>query len=232
MIKLENLKVYNIVDAMRGMRNPMESWHLNDSYSILTQIDQGYSQSLTIENGNKLELYEKFIIGPKDLKLAKALSKAGNDHAKYLRQIFVSVDITAPIDLWTEIDTYEFTVRNSTSTMHKLGSRTLIKEDFSFEDFTDEQVHNELNRINKYLLEWYDAGKKKPSPEWRRLKRALAVGFLYRSTWTTNYQVLKTIANSDRKNHRLTEWHEFIKFFVDNTPYFKELCILGEKEND
>ena len=210
MIKFENLKVYNIVDAMRGMRNPMESWHLNDS---------GYGF-----NGQEY-------IGPKDLKLAQALSKAGNDHAKYLRQIFVSVDIIAPMYFFKEHDTYKVaTVANSTSMMHKLGSRLLTIDDFSMEDMVEEERKEILAYINTLIQRWWNSGKKKPSKEWRAIQQIIPSSFMYRRTWTANYQVLKTIALSDRRNHKLQEWRDFINYFIDNAPYFKELCVEIYKE--
>lgn len=131
MIKVENLEVLNFEGALRGMRNPLESWDKSDSY---------YDK----ETG-------KYVIGPKDLALALKLTKAGSDHSKFLRQIFVSMDITAPMSWWWDFDTYKVaTVRNSTSRMHKLGTRLLTFDDFSTDD---EQGNTNITPFRKYVLE-------------------------------------------------------------------------------
>ena len=131
MIKVENLEVLNFEGALRGMRNPLESWDKSDSY---------YDK----ETG-------KYVVGEKDLALALKLTKSGSDHSKFLRQIFVSMDITAPMSWWWDFDTYKVaTVRNSTSRMHKLGSRLLTFDDFSVDD---EQGNINITPFRKYVLE-------------------------------------------------------------------------------
>lgn len=207
MIKFENVEVYNFDGALRNMRNSYESWERSDS-----------------------EFYYdgSFDLGPADLKLAMKLSKAGSDHAKYLRQILVSVDITAGNEWWKEADTYKVgTVANSTSMMHKLGSRLLTPEDFSFDDASRPRVKALIDMLNGFIQDWWDSGKKQGSPEWRDMQKAMSMGFLYRRGFTCNYQVLKSMYHS-RKNHRLSEWHDFAKW-IETLPY-SELITLREKE--
>ena len=209
MIKFEYTKVYNMLDAIRGMRNPLESWDKSDSYE------------------NYIGGLPNFIMGKNDLALAMKLSKAGNDHAKYLRQILVSVDIIAPEYWWKEMDTYKVgTVANSTSMMHTLGNKELTVEDFSFDEDKHPLVESYMTLINIARSEWIKSGKKKPSPEWRLMNQLMAIAFNYRRTVTLNYQVLKNIYHS-RKNHRLSEWHEFCNF-IDTLPY-SELITLNTK---
>lgn len=211
MIRFEHTEVFNFEGALRGMRNSWESWEKSDSK---------WEQVMC----HPQDAILFFQIGPEDLKLALKLSRAGSDHAKYLRQIFVSVDIIAPEYWWKEMDTYKVgTVANSSSQMHKLGSRDLTAEDFSFDRpdgvFEREKVYD-LNYLRQL---WIDSGKKKPSPEWRRMVQHIPQSFLYRRTWTANYQVLKQIYNA-RKGHRLEEWEQF-REWVRSLPY-SELITL------
>lgn len=216
MIQFEHTEVSNFEGALRGMRNSWESWDKSDSYwgPVFYNPETGrYS--------------EKYIIGPEDMKLAMKLSKAGSDHAKFLRQIFVSVDITAPEYWWKEMDTYKVgTVANSTSMMHKAGSRAFGASDFSFDTVsaTERAMIDELNRLRST---WLNQGGKKPSPEWRRMIQAVPQSFLYRRTWTANYQVLKNIYFA-RKSHRLEEWHE-MAHWIESLPY-SQLITLKEVE--
>jgi hypothetical protein len=208
LIKFESVEVFNLEGAFRGMRNSWESWHLSDSDY---KWDNEY-------------LEERFKVGANDLKLAMTLSKAGSDHAKYLRQILVSVDIIAPEYWWKEADTYKVgTVANSTSMMHTLGKNEISGHDFSFEDVPQDIEDKYLNLLNELRDRWIESGKKKPSPEWRAMNQLTAIGFNYRRTFTANYQVLKNMYHS-RKNHRLSEWHDFARF-VESLPY-SELIIL------
>jgi len=220
MIRFEHLKVYNIVDALRGMRNPQESWEKNDSYEYLSPVvEKGRC------NGSLLD--GRFVhteIGPNDLRLAKSLSKAGNDHAKFLRQILVSVDIIASMGWWIEMDTYKVaTVANSTSRMHKFGSRLATAEDFDMIDIPEDMVADYITNVNKLIKIWWESGKVKSTREWRAVINYISDGFLYRRTWTANYQVLKTICQSDRKNHKLVEWRELVAYFLENAPYLQEI---------
>lgn len=214
MIKFEHTKVVGFEDAIRGMRNSWESWDKSDSgYKYAGEGEDRFHQ-------------KSFVLGENDHKLAMTLSKAGNDHAKYLRQICVWVDITAPEKWWSEFDTYKVgTVANSTSMMHTLGNRPLTKDDFSFEDLNIDLKYAYLTLINEARELWIKEGKKKPSREWRQMLMLMAVGFNYRRTVTMNYQVLKNIYHS-RKNHRLSEWHTFCDW-IESLPY-SELITLKE----
>lgn len=200
MIKFEYVKVYNFLDAIRGMRNSWESHDKMDSHNIITK--------------NGLEVQ----IGEEDLKLARKLVKAGSDHAKFLRQILVSVDVIAPEKWWSEADTYKIgTVVNSTSIMHVLGRTELSEDDLSFED-VDEDLKEQLFSIySEARTRWIESGKKKPSPEWRQMVMVTPVAFNYRRTFTCNYQVLRSMYHS-RKNHRLSEWHGFA-IWCASLPY-------------
>jgi hypothetical protein len=213
MIKFENANVYNWMNAIRGMRNSWESWDKMDSLEVIEYKD--------------LSPYHKFEMGAEDYKLALKLSKAGSDHGKYLRQILVSVDVIAPEYWWKEADTYKVgTVANSTSMMHTLGKEEISIHSFSFEDVPYEIADKYLNLLNELRDRWVASGKKKPSPEWRAMNQLTAIGFDYRRTFTANYQVLKSMYHS-RKNHRLSEWHDFAAW-VESLPY-SELITLKAK---
>lgn len=206
MIKLERTSVMNFENAMRGARNPMNSW---------ARMDSGYD-----EEGN-------FVFGPNDLSLAKRLRVAGPDHRKFIRQIFVSVDITAPLYWWKEFDTYKVaTVANSTSTMHKIASKAFELDDFSHDHMTAEteaffaKVVEELEKIRiKYLEE----GKKKE--DWYDMIQLLPSSYNQMRTVTMNYETLVNMYFS-RKNHKLAEWHEMCEW-IAGLPYAKEI-ILAE----
>ena len=196
MIKFEHVKTYNWLDAIRGMRNSWESWDLMDSVQVLNNVK----------------------IGESDYKLMMKLVKAGSDHAKFLRQILVSVDVIAPEYWWKEADTYKVgTVANSTSMMHTLGRSEIAEDMFSFEDVPAALKEEYLDLINYARDLWIESGKKKPSPEWRAMNQLMAIGFNYRRTFTCNYQVLRSMYHS-RKNHRLSEWHDFARW-CETLPY-------------
>ena len=213
MIQFKEQEVYGFHHALAGMRNPMESWDKIDSEWVIIQPIEEYGK--------------KFIVGENDYKLAMNLSKSGSDHGKYLRMIQVWVDITAPEYWWKEFDTYKVgTTANSTSMMHKLGSRLLVFGDFAFDNIDDEEVDT-LNLVNGLIQKWWDSGKKKSSPEWRKLIQHIPQSFLYTRTINFNYQVLKNMYHA-RRNHRLEEWRTFAKW-VETLPYH-ELITLKEKE--
>lgn len=204
MIKFSNTEVFNWEGAIRGMRNSWNSWRQSDSKLIFKPAIGSVKQ--------------EFVIGENDLKLMKKLINAGPDHAKFLRQILISVDITAPEKWWSEADTYKVgTVANSTSMMHTLGRGEIEEDAFSFEDLDDDMKEVYMALINNARETWITSGKKKPSREWRQMVMLTAVGFNYRRTFTANYQVLKSMYHS-RKNHRLSEWHDFARW-VESLPY-------------
>ena len=206
MIRLERTSVMNIENAVRGARNPMNSWHRMDSH---------YD-----ENGN-------YILGPNDLDLAVRLRKAGSDHRKFLRQIFVSVDITAPLYWWKEYDTYKIaTVANSTSTMHKIHSKPFSMDDFSHDHMTPETLafmETVVERLEAIRLKYVNEGKNKE--DWYDLIQLLPESYNQMRTCTLNYETLINIYFA-RKGHKLSEWHDFCDWIL-TLPYGKEL-IAGE----
>lgn len=206
MIKLEKVSVMNFENAIRGARNPMNSWDRMDSH---------YD-----ENNN-------FILGENDLSLATRLRNAGTaDHRKFLRQIFVSVDITAPLYWWKEYDTYKVsTVANSTSTMHKIHSKPFELDDFSHEHLTDYGLEA-LKKLIKVLEDfrlWYNDDMGNPKKEWYNIIQLLPTSYNQLRTCSLNYETLINIYKS-RKNHKLDEWREFCKW-IESLPYSKELII-------
>lgn len=222
MIRFEHLKIYNWMDAIRGMRNSWESWGKMDSHHIHVISD----------DESQPEHRYDFVFGPSDYALALKLAKAGNDHAKYLRQILVSVDIIAGNEFWKEYDTYKVgTVANSTSMMHKMGSRLLTTSDFSFDadmpDYLRELAENAVAITNEAIQAWRAAGKQIGSPEWRLMQKIAPMGFIYRRTSTLNYQVLKSMYHS-RKSHRLQEWRDMAAW-IETLPY-SELITLKERD--
>ena len=208
MIKVENLEVLNFEGALRGMRNPLESWSKSDSY---------YDK----ETG-------KYVVGPKDLELALKLTKSGSDHSKFLRQIFVSMDITAPMSWWWDFDTYKVaTVRNSTSRMHKLGTRLLTEEDFSFDDEDGniqitpyrKFIMEDLNRrIKEYQQLKADGKMEEATRMWRDIVFDSPQSYNFRSTWTAKYETMRNVYRA-RRNHKQREFRDFCKFIEEEFPY-------------
>ena len=221
-MKFENTEVWGFEHAIRGMRNPKESWNKSDS-EWETHIDY-----------NKDEVYTKFAIGKNDLRLAQSLIKASSEHRKFLRQIFVSVDITAPLYWWKEMDTYKVgTTANSTSTMHKLASTPITMDCFEMDDFDnyvtvtnnnfDQDCINfiwgDVIRICEELRQKYNETKDKRY--WKELIRLLPESWLQKRTVTMNYEnVLNMIRQ--RKNHKLTEWSKSFIDWAFSLPYAKE----------
>lgn len=206
MLKIERDSVMNLENAMRGARNPMNSWNRMDSY---------YD-----EEGN-------YQLGENDLDLAKRLRKAGSDHRKFMRQIFVSVDITAPLYWWKEYDTYKVaTVANSTSTMHKIHSKPFEMEDFSC-DHMSENTKKEMEKVIAYLEVLRNQYlETKDKQYWYDMIQFLPSSYNQMRTCSFNYETLINIYFS-RKNHKLEEWHTFCHW-IETLPYAKEL-ILGEE---
>ena len=209
MIKLENTEVFGWEAAIRGMRNPMNSWNKSDSYWTAN---------------SKRPFTERFSIGENDLKLMKSLSKAGNDHAKFLRMINVTVDITAPFYWWKEFDTYKVgTVANSCSTMHKIHDRELALDDFSHEHLTpwnETVLKNLIVELNANSDRYLQTKEKE---DWWQMIQLLPSSYNQKRTVQLNYQVLKSMYFA-RKDHKLDEWHILCDWML-NLPYFKEVCI-------
>lgn len=206
MIKLERTSVMNLENAIRGARNPLSSWDRSDSF---------YDGE-----GN-------FVLGEADLALARRLAVAGSDHRKYLRQVFVSVDITAPIYWWKEFDTYKVgTVANSTSTMHKIHSKPFSADDFSHDHLTEEG-RAALDAMISYLeftrLAYVETKDKK---YWYDLIQLLPSGYNQMRTVTLNYENLINIYYA-RRNHKLDEWHTLCDW-IKTLPYAEELILVKE----
>jgi hypothetical protein len=209
MILLERTSVMNLENAMRGARNPMNSWDKSDSH---------YD-----ENGN-------YILGPNDCDLARRLARAGSDHRKFIRQIFVSVDITAPLYWWKEFDTYKVgTVANSTSTMHKIHAKPFSREDFSC-DRLDEGGLAMLDTIISYLEAERSRflADKEDRRSWHNMIQILPTSYNQMRTVSLNYENLINIYYA-RRNHKLAEWHILCDWIM-TLPYAKQLIAIKNED--
>jgi len=216
LIKVENISVMNFENALRGARNPLESWNQSDSF-------------VWREDGS-------FVIGEKDLSLALKLIKAGSDHSKFLRQIFVSMDITAPMSWWWDFDTYKVsTVRNSTSRMHKLGTRLLTVDDFSYDSQDGEINITPLRKyvmddLNKRILEYQhlkETDIKSAMKLWREIVFDSPQNYNFLSTWTGNYENLRNVYHG-RKNHKQREFPDFCEV-IEGLPYSQLITVERKK---
>ena len=216
-MKLENLEVFNFKGAFRGMRNPLNSWSRSDS---------NFFSDTTL-------------LGPKDLELAQRLIKAGSEHRKFLRQIIVSFDLTAPLYFWKEFDTYKVgTVANSTSTMHKLASTPITLDCFETDDYDDriqliDPIHLDV-RINEFLTDleqlrqlYNETGDKR---YWKELIRWLPESWLQTRTITMSYENILNLIHH-RHNHKLSEWRWLVNNFKEKLPYAYELLFFTLEEN-
>lgn len=197
MIKIENIETFGWEAAIRGMRNPMNSWDKSDTWFT--------------EHGAS--------VGPNDLKLMKTLIKAGTDHRKFLRMINVTMDITAPLYWWKEFDTYKVgTVANSCSTMHKIHEKEFTMDDFSHEHVVDSNLLWMIPyELNKYRDEYL---KTKDKRYWWQMIQLLPSSYNQKRTVQLNYEVLMNMYKS-RKNHKLDEWIDFCEE-IKKLPYLEE----------
>ncbi len=206
MLKVERVCVMNMENAIRGARNPLNSWARMDSY---------YD-----EDGN-------FVLGENDLSLAVRLARAGSDHRKYLRQIMVSMDITAPLYWWKEFDTYKVgTVANSTSTMHKIQAKEFCREDFSCELLSGSAVavmDSVIAALEEERLKFIET---KDKASWINMIQLLPSSYNQMRTVTMNYEVLINIYYA-RRFHKLSEWHTFCDEIM-KLPYAEELIRVKE----
>lgn len=218
-MKIENIEVYGFRSALRGMRNPMDSWDRSDSTfdgEMIFWCPIGSQWGITARENPQ--------IGPKDLELACKLVKGGSEHRKFLRQIQVWFDITIPRYVWQELDTYKVaTVRNSCSTMHTLGKRDLTQEDFEL-DIPDHYLAH-LNSFGESFRKAKEAGDTNWMNEVRHeYKNRLPEGFLQKATYTFNYETALTMY-FQRKNHRLPQWNSrcegSICNLLENLPYME-----------
>lgn len=215
MIKLEKTNVMNMENAIRGARNPMNSWGKMDSF---------YDGDV-------------FSLGPNDLGLAKRLIRAGSDHRKFLRQIFVSVDITAPLYWWKEMDTYKVaTVANSCSTMHKIHAKEFTLGDFSYEHLLDTEFFgytpfgmllDTIDMLNICRDRFLETNDKK---YWWQMIQLLPSSYNQLRTVTLNYETLLNQYYA-RKSHKLDEWHVYCDW-IETLPYFKEMCLDGDSDGN
>ena len=221
MLKIENTEVIGWEAAIRGMRNPMNSWEKSDS-EFNRDPDYGCSGPCPCKDfGNTCDCCT---IGPNDLNLMARLRNAGTDHRKFMRMITVYMDITAPLYWWKEFDTYKVgTVANSCSTMHKIAAKEFALEDFSHEHLREDSIEN-LKRticlLNEYRYEYngiIDCGYKKEF--WWQMIQLLPSSYNQRRTVMLNYEVLANIYKS-RRNHKLDEWKVFCKG-IESLPYSK-----------
>ena len=228
-MKFEKTEVWGFEHAIRGTRNPLESWKKSDSIILIEQD----------ENNNFREVAK---IGKNDLELMHKLIKAGSEHRKFLRQIFVSVDITAPLYWWKEFDTYKVgTVANSTSTMHKLASTPITLDCFEMDD----SVHCDIDNCCQYtdsigsfwvcligvceeLRQKYN--ETKDTRYWKELIRLLPESWLQKRTVTMNYEnLLAMCSKGQRRFHKLSEWSKSFIDWARSLPYAQELIFLDEK---
>ena len=199
-MKFEHTQVFNLDGALRGMRNPLESWEKSDS---------AYDG-------------DRFQLGTNDKKLAQKLIRAGSDHAKFMRQIMVSVDITAPLYWWKEFDTYKVgTVANSTSTMHKLASTAITPECFAFDSVDVCAQSATCDILEELRIKYVEIKDKK---YWRALIQLLPSAWLQTRTVTMSYQNIRAMYNA-RHNHKLLEWSDGFVDWVRTLPHAEELIL-------
>lgn len=218
MIKLEHTETFNWEGAIRGMRNPMNSWDKSDS-----------DWESKWENGWTTSVYN---VGKNDLDLMKRLAKAGSDHRKFMRQIFVSVDITAPLYWWKEFDTYKVgTVANSCSTMHKIHAKEFTLDDFSLdqcgmlvEDVFIQHIIPVLNIYRKLFCGIECGDRKGQKIDWYSMIQLLPTSYNQKRTVTMNYENLVNMYHV-RKNHKLDEWKDFCAW-IEELPYSE--IIVGD----
>lgn len=241
MLKVENTEVYGWEAAIRGMRNPWESWEMSDS-ALIRDPDYGCGGSCPcIDFGGKLcDLH----VGPNDQMLMKQLVKAGTDHSKFMRYIIVTCDITAPMYWWKELDTYKVgTIRNSCSTMHKIAAKAFTVNDFSHEHLMNAAIvelsHtidnlNQSRRVYLYGGELCDRHgnwthfEPKDKEVWWQMIQLLPSSYNQKATMQFNYAVLRNMYHA-RKAHKLDEWRVDFCNWVKTLPY-SELITMTKEE--
>lgn len=255
MIKLENTEVMGWEAAVRGMRNPMNSWHKSDSELGCEEVTG--SHRFYRECDNAVYIHDArscgrgntpgFVLGPNDLDLMTRLRNAGTDHRKFMRMIAVYVDITAPLYWWKEFDTYKVgTVANSCSTMHKIAAKEFTLEDFSCEHLTTQSVeclkntidllnmHRSLyisktdKKMDRYTVMSDECYTKYKKDIWWQMIQLLPTSYNQKRTVMLNYEVLANIYKS-RKNHKLDCWKDFCTW-IESLPYSE--LITGKEENN
>ncbi len=234
MIKIENIDVWGFEHAIRGMRNPMNSWDKSDSTSRLVWIDEGYRIPIgreltkedivpdhwkTIRECKPVDTSTE--VGPNDIGLMRKLYKAGTEHRKFMRQIFVSMDIIAPLYWWKEFDTYKVgTVANSCSTMHKIAAKKFKLDDFSHDHLTKglSSLEDIITILNIARADYI---RDKRKEDWWQMIQLLPSSYNQRRTVTMSYENVVTIIKQ-RTGHKLDEWNQFIDM-LKNLPYVEEI---------
>lgn len=216
-MKIESTEIYGFGAAIRALRNPLDSWGRSDSWFLHPEEWKIYADNLNAEG---------FVLGNKDAKLSRNLSKSGSDHRKHLRLVRVWADWTAPRYLWQEIDTYKHIDKVSCSTVHKLMSRHITENDFDGHNIPAAII----NKINTYI----DLYKNSKYPGEKNdyllaCKNLLPEGFLQKRTISTNYECLLTIY-TQRRNHPLPHWGQ-IRNWITSLPYFIELTGVETDED-
>lgn len=238
MIRIEKTDIFGWESAIRGMRNPMNSWDKSDSNFECRDCDGCYyiNDCNTVRTEYTVDTWcnhQALRIGENDLSLMKKLVNAGSDHSKFMRMINVTADITAPLYWWKEYDTYKVgTVANSCSTMHKIHDKEFVWEDFSWEhlysDYDTDNLGSEelanyiLTALNRYRERYLQTKNK---DDWWQMIQLLPTSYNQKRTVQLNYAVLRNMYHS-RKNHKLDEWHTFCEW-VERLPYSE--LITGEE---
>lgn len=251
MLKLENAEVMGWEAAIRGMRNPKNSWEKSDSFVCreysLDDCDDHLAECKKCPKNKHCDVYDSkahFIVGNNDHTLMMQLRNAGTDHRKFMRMIVVYVDITAPLYWWKEFDTYKVgTVANSCSTMHKIADKEFTLEDFSHEHLCDDElalleeviarlnmnrvVFNAKNdkQVDRYTVMSDECYEKYKKTLWWQMIQLLPSSYNQKRTVMLNYEVLANIYKS-RRNHKLDEWHTFCDW-IRTLPYSE--IIMGEE---
>ena len=230
MLKIENTEVVGWEAAIRGMRNPMNSWDKSDSrFSLLEDCGDCTHCNLRFDECNEQQ------IGPNDLDLMTRLRNAGTDHRKFMRMITVYLDITAPLYWWKEFDTYKVgTVANSCSTMHKIHAKEFTLDDFSHEHLFDEDslgVHVYSFDVFRQIIESLNIAREaflgtNDKRYWWQMIQLLPSSYNQKRTVMLNYEVLANIYKS-RRNHKLDEWHIFCDW-IESLPYSE--LIIGKTD--
>ena len=251
MIRIENVEVCGWKSAIRGMRNPMNSWDKSDSFVCKDDLGELTSEEIETICGNctkgidKCDIYDKyphFIVGNNDLTLMKKLAKAGTDHRKFMRMIVVYADVTAPLYWWKEADTYKVgTVRNSCSTMHKITEKEFTLDDFSHEHLLSRiandddkcrvyispisALENQIKLLNAWRKEYL---RSKNKDDWWQIIQLLPSSYNQRATLMLNYEVLANMYHT-RKAHKLDEWVDFCKW-IESLPYAELITGVNNKD--
>lgn len=232
MLKIEHTVVFGWEAAIRGMRNPMNSWKKSDSGPA---VDCGKCGKIEREGvcwkeDRDCAGHECFCVGENDLALMQRLARSGPDHGKFLRMVNVTADINAPLYWWKEFDTYKVgTVANSCSTMHKIADKEFILEDFSYDHLNEKSLYM-LNDTIKYLNAVREAFlDTKDKDYWWQMIQLLPSSYNQRRTVQLNYEVLRKMYFA-RKDHKLDEWHTLCDWMLA-LPYFREICS-GEGGKD